>query len=210
FGFPFTYLFELERWVPRPNAFLRDPKLLSLNQIWNVGCVDCHSTAGQPRQKDDAISFDTRVAELGIACEACHGPAAEHVRRNSDPLRRYALHFEKHGDRSIVNPTRLSAKRSSEICGRCHSVHSAREGENWLQNGSSYLPGEELETKIQVLRHPKSFEQRRGAFWSDGMIRVSGREYNGLLKTPCFQKGDMSCLTCHSMHQSSPTNQLAN
>ena len=31
FGFPFAYLFELERWVPRPNAFLKDPKILSLN-----------------------------------------------------------------------------------------------------------------------------------------------------------------------------------
>ena len=41
------------------------------------------------------------------------------------------------------------------------------------------------------------------------MIRVSGREYNGLVKSPCFQKGEMSCLSCHSMHESSPTNQVA-
>ena len=29
---------------------------------------------------------------------------------------------------------------------------------------------------------------------------VTGREYNGLLDTPCFQRGKMSCLSCHSMH----------
>ena len=38
-------------------------------------------------------------------------------------------------------------------------------------------------------------------FWSDGMVRVSGREFNGLLDTACYQRGEMSCLSCHSMHQ---------
>ena len=48
-----------------------------------------------------------------------------------------------------------------------------------------------------------------GYFWSDGMIRVSGREYSGLVETPCFQRGEMSCLSCHSMHHSKPDDQLA-
>ena len=29
---------------------------------------------------------------------------------------------------------------------------------------------------------------------------MSGREYNGLLETPCYQRGKMSCLSCHDMH----------
>src|SRR5262245_35507385 len=209
YNFPFVYLFEQERWVPRRSAFLKDPSVLRWIQVWNVGCIDCHSTAGQPRQKDVAASLDTRVAELGIAWEACHGPAAEHVRLNTDPRRRYAMHFQKAGDPSIVNPARLSSKRSSEVCGRCHSIHSPREEKDWLQHGERFHPGEDLEAKLNVVRHMKSTELRRGSFWSDDMVRVSGREYNGLIKTPCFQKGDMSCLSCHSMHQSSPTNQLA-
>ena len=209
FSFPFTYLFEQQRWVPRRSVFLKDPAVLSWNQVWNVGCIDCHSTAGQPRQETDSVWYDTRVAELGIACEACHGPAAEHVRLNSDPRRRYTLHLQKHGDPSVVQPGRLSAKRSSEVCGRCHSVHAAREEENWLKEGSSFRPGADLEATVRVIRRPETFKLRRASFWSDGMIRVSGREYNGLLKTPCFQAGPMSCLSCHAMHQSSPTNQLA-
>ena len=35
----------------------------------------------------------------------------------------------------------------------------------------------------------------------DGMIRVVGREFNGLMDSPCFQQGEMSCLSCHVMHQ---------
>ncbi len=209
FSLPFTYLFEQERWVPRRCVFLKDPTVLPWRQVWNVGCIDCHSTAGQPGQQPDQVSFDTRVAEFGIACEACHGPAAEHIRRNSNPWRRYRLHYQEQGDPTIVNPSRLSAKRSSEVCGRCHSIHAARDEKEWVLHGESFHPGEDLEAKLKIVRHPQSLEVRRGGFWSDGMIRISGREYNGLIKSPCFQNGDMSCASCHSMHESSPVNQLA-
>jgi predicted CXXCH cytochrome family protein len=41
------------------------------------------------------------------------------------------------------------------------------------------------------------------------MIRVSGREYNGLLESPCYKGGKFSCLSCHSLHESDPDDQLA-
>jgi predicted CXXCH cytochrome family protein len=47
-----------------------------------------------------------------------------------------------------------------------------------------------------------------GYFWKDGMVRVSGREYNGLVESPCYQRGDLSCLSCHSMHGGDPDDQL--
>ena len=40
-----------------------------------------------------------------------------------------------------------------------------------------------------------------GSFWSDGMIRATGREFNGLMESPCYTRGEMSCLSCHEMHQ---------
>lgn len=210
YSLPFTYLFEQERWVPRRSVFLKDPKALGWSQVWNVACIDCHATAGQPRQLQDTVAFDTRVAELGISCEACHGPAGEHVRLNSDPRRRYWLHHDgKKGDPSIINPARLSARQSSEVCGSCHSIRGVINEKAWLQDGTNYRPGDELEKKSPVIERPRSPAARRGSFWSDGMVRVSGRDYNGLLKSPCFKGEKFSCLSCHSMHQSSPTNQLA-
>ncbi|MGH0028396.1 MAG: multiheme c-type cytochrome, partial [Myxococcota bacterium] len=44
-------------------------------------------------------------------------------------------------------------------------------------------------------------EYLRAKFWSDGMIRVSGREYSGLIASPCFDGGHVSCLSCHTMHR---------
>lgn len=211
YNLPFTYLFEQDRWVPRRTLFIRDPKVQHWQQVWNVGCIDCHSTGGQPKQKPGEAYFETRVGELGISCEACHGPAENHIALNSNPARRYNLHSKNEPDPSIVNPARLDSKKSAQVCGRCHSVSTAPDQKDWLENGSRFRPGADLDEKanITVLTRPRSTELRRGSFWNDGMIRVSGREYNGLLKTPCFEKGEMSCLTCHSMHQSKPANQLA-
>jgi hypothetical protein len=44
------------------------------------------------------------------------------------------------------------------------------------------------------------------SFWPDGMVRVSGREYNGLIESPCFKDAHdpqrtMSCFSCHTLHQ---------
>ena len=46
----------------------------------------------------------------------------------------------------------------------------------------------------------------RDSFWPDGMVRVSGREYNGLIESPCFVKATdpsrtLSCFSCHTMHK---------
>jgi len=43
------------------------------------------------------------------------------------------------------------------------------------------------------------------SFWSDGLVRVSGREYNGMSESPCFKRGELSCVSCHSMHQYADT-----
>jgi len=48
-----------------------------------------------------------------------------------------------------------------------------------------------------------------GSFWSDGQVRVSGREFNGIFHSGCFQRGKMSCLSCHSLHKyQDPDDQL--
>jgi hypothetical protein len=38
-------------------------------------------------------------------------------------------------------------------------------------------------------------------FWPDGMISTNGRELNGLLESACYTRGELSCLSCHQMHQ---------
>ncbi len=219
---PFTYLLEDQRWVPGNDTFLKSPEAPATMKVWNVTCVECHATAGQARVDAKTRTMDTRVGELGIACESCHGSGVEHVRLNQNPARRYQLHLAGKGDPSIVNPARLSPKSSAQVCGQCHGVKWIHQVQEWRAHGLAYRPGEDLEktTPIvratnlesqpwiqeQLKRDPKYLSDR---FWSDGMVRVSGREYNGLSESPCFQRGPLQCLSCHSQHNSDPNDQLA-
>ncbi len=218
---PFVFLFEDQRWIPREDVFLRPPQAGRFTDLWNDNCIECHSTVGVPKLAPNSEAFETEAVELGIACEACHGPAEEHVRRNRNPLRRYALHFADKGDPTIVQPGRLDSRRSSEVCGQCHGV-ALSDARRWLAEGPSFRPGERLENhrfmilpahngshpRIQRLlaQEPMALEAR---FWSDGQVRVSGREFSGMVESPCFQRGELSCLSCHSMHESDPNDQLA-
>ena len=217
--FPFTYLFDDRRWVSRRDVFLVGREYDKSPSIWNRICVECHVTAGQPRVDASSGVPESRAAELGIACEACHGPAAAHVAANANPLRRETLHQSGGADPTIVNPSRLSAARSSEVCGQCHGIACPPDG--WMQDGIGYRPGQPLAARKQILElaslrasacrqqieADQSFAPSR--YWSDGMVRISGREYNGLVASPCYQRGTMTCLSCHSMHDSDPDWQLA-
>lgn len=222
-NFPFSYLFREQRWVPRNDTFLMDPAIPPGVQIWNANCLQCHATAGQPRpEQGDPFLVDTRVAEIGISCEACHGPAEEHIRAQQNPMRRHAERNDDTLERFIVNPAKLDHKKSSLVCGQCHSVKWLPPGHAWRFEGFQYRPGGEADPSLPFVlprlhadeawlkdglrREPAYIEER---FWADGSVRVSGREYNGLLESPCYQRGTMSCLSCHSQHESDPNDQLA-
>jgi predicted CXXCH cytochrome family protein len=224
---PWTWLTRDQRWVPRDDTFLRPPDAPWVPQMWNGACINCHSVAGEPiaaRQGD----FDTRVAELGIACEACHGPAEEHIRVNAMPWRRHENRDDDEPDPTIINPERLSPERSSEVCGRCHSVAMIRKSP--YDNGLRYRAGDDLDVTRRVVKFgrrnvsEKDAEERakfeawvhdwdpsylEGRFWSDGMVRVSGRDFSGMHESACYWGGELSCLSCHSMHHADPVDQLS-
>ena len=43
-------------------------------------CADCHSTNLDKSFDPDTISYHTTWSEMNVSCEACHGPASEHVK----------------------------------------------------------------------------------------------------------------------------------
>jgi hypothetical protein len=216
--FPFGWLIADSKWAPLGDTFLAPPDVADARGgagAWNNGCLHCHSTHGRPRGRADG-SFDTRVTELGIACESCHGEGREHIARQRHPLRRYLAHLTDGPDPSIVNPARLTGPASALACGQCHSIwafESAAAEAGVNRDGSQFRPGDPI-LGDRFVTHPTTpdhiaqKEQLRAAnphffedsFWPDGMVRVTGREYNGIERSPCFQSGQFSCLSCHEMH----------
>ena len=179
---------------------------------WNDNCVFCHNVAPNPGRDDARGAFRTEVAEMGIACEACHGPGAAHARANADPVRRYVLHLGARADPTIVNPSRLSPARAADLCGRCHGQRIADHVDRFLDHGDPFVPGDDLalwsaplwqDTPMGAARAP--FAPR---FWADGTARLTAYEYQGLLQSPCTQRGTLTCTSCHGMHDGDPRGQL--
>ena len=191
---PFVYIRDADQWFPRRAIFLKPPgaQADALHKgRWNNTCIACHTTHGDPAIS--ASGIQTNVAEFGIACEACHGPGENHMRFHQGSSAGEATEIAKD---DIVNPSSLSHLRNAEVCGQCHSTF-ADDLASFSAGGDQYRPGDALwETRDQA-----ALQKDDSQFWKDGMVRVSGREFNGLVDTPCYQRGTMTCLSCHSMHQ---------
>lgn len=214
---PFVYLRADRRWVPREDIFIEPPQAPRpiANGRWNASCIACHTTHGEPRI-DARGRFDTRVAQFGIACEACHGPGEGHIEANRSPLVRYGKHWSGLGDASIVQPAKLTHERASMVCAQCHGtwLHQGPQGmRRWNEHGFAYRPGGDLADSMLLMRPSRAADDPRiaaviakdrsfvdGQFWSDGAVRVSGREYNGMVDSKCYERGTLSCMSCHEMH----------
>lgn len=221
-GFPFTWLIPEKRWVPRNATFIRPPFMPHSAETWNIVCTRCHTTGVEPHTDVSERRFETRVAELGISCEACHGPGERHVKAQALLARTSSPGGKGHVETGeIVHPKKIPPERASQICGFCHSMKWIDPSENWRESGFRYRPGDDLEKTTPIIRpaHVKNVpalaqyvdrnpEILRDFFWPDGMIRVSGRDYNGLIESPCYKGGKFSCLSCHSPHDSEPAGQL--
>ncbi len=213
------------RWAPLEASYLSPSPAGAAQQThWNRDCILCHATGGKPGLDQEAGSATTKVADLGIACEACHGPGERHVRLHRDRTANGSGEPGAEDDvQAIINPPKLRPERSAQVCGHCHSLASFQTDqltEDFFHAGSPFRPGDDLlQTRMTVLPAHMSAEQIEahqrynpffdGSYWPDGMVRVAGREYNGLLESTCYQKGGMTCLSCHSMHQSEPNDQLS-
>lgn len=222
--FPLYFHLEEQRWIPWSSVFLMRPDFHAKEDVgrWNAHCVKCHTTDARSRMLEmtpaATAAAETEVGEYGISCEACHGPGDVHAGLNRNPLRRYQQHLTDTADESIVLPTRLDAKASAHVCAQCHSVHALvpKQFEDAQEHGNPYRPGGDLEASQIVYggRRKRGTEEMarskpgfvRNHFWPDGMIRVGGREFNGLQRSPCYAHGDpergiMTCSSCHSAHR---------
>jgi hypothetical protein len=227
---PAEYLVDERTWVPRSTVLLH-PSIQPFSETgsWNSTCVSCHTTLGKTRLgappgsiRDAAQVADSTAVEFGIACEACHGPGEAHVDANRNPWRRYQLHVSGTADDTTLRPDRLAPARRSDVCGQCHSVWEFYDQRGERQAniaGLPYRPGDRL-TDSRLIVQPTHANKSpaaarliaadpqfiRDTFWPDGMVRVSGREYNGLIESPCFTGAAdtgrrLSCFSCHVMHK---------
>ena len=225
-----------QRWVHMNAAFLgADDRHYDQHvAIWNQNCIFCHNTGIEPRILNDEElrrraragepinmatepRFASVVAELGIACESCHGPGSEHLERAESFWTRQAMRIAPGADRSIVNPVRQPDGRGSQICGQCHAQRvPADPGRilEWMHDGPSYRPGDELHAHVTPVNREMKVPIRgqedlfRNRFWADGTPRLTAYEYQGMTMSAGHGDTEVSCMDCHSMHAGEPRGQI--
>ena len=216
---PLAYDLVNRRWISLNGSFFYPDGDNYFQQAaqWDANCVFCHNVKAQPHIDFKTKQFKTEVAELGIACGACHGPAASHADAASSPLTRSIWRFDQAVDRGIVNPLKLTAERSLMICGHCHGQRVPEpldRIQTILTSGDPFNAGEDLSRFYRPIDHETqvgkvSFASR---FWANGSPRLTAYEYQGVLRSKCFSKGEpgkrINCLTCHTMHDGDPAGQI--
>ena len=173
---------EKHRWFhlyPGQGVNFKDPLHWSKpSQNANFMCVECHTT-GYKRNFDAAKNtFDSHWNSLGVGCQACHGPASNHLAWTA-----------KKGDLVhagfAVDLKDKNATVEIETCARCHSRRAPL--------GDGFTAGKRL--MDDYLPSPLT----RELYALDGKIKDEVFEHGSFAQSKMFDKG-VRCSNCHNPH----------
>ncbi len=173
---------EKHRWFhlyPGQGVNFKDPLHWSKpSQNANFMCVECHTT-GYKRNFDAAKNtFDSHWNSLGVGCQACHGPASNHLEWTA-----------KKGDLVhagfAVDLKDKNATVEIETCARCHSRRAPL--------GDGFTTGKRL--MDDYLPSPLT----RDLYALDGKIKDEVFEHGSFAQSKMFDKG-VRCSNCHNPH----------
>jgi len=178
------YLFEMPiTWYVHKRIWDLSPGYAENNARFSreIGseCMSCHTGVFD---YVEGSKNRYRKLSLGIGCENCHGPGAEHVK-----LRQAGKGpAEGEVDYSIVNPKDLPVQVQFDICSRCHL-----EGVS-VAKGPEYRPGMPLADAMEVFVVQNKNEADIGI----------ASHAERLVQARCFiaSNGKMTCTTCHDAH----------
>ena len=163
---------------------------------WSSHCADCHSTHVVKTFDADKRAFTTGFAEVNVGCEACHGPAGDHVRLAGSN----ALADAKHGgfrasppapigwryqaDDAIAEPHGTASNHEIDMCGGCHSLRTPLTAD---PSGQPYHEAYRLELLDDV------------RYFFDGQIREEVFVLGSFLQSKMHVRG-VTCGNCHEPH----------
>ncbi|WP_323813898.1 tetratricopeptide repeat protein [Cellvibrio sp. NN19] len=194
-----------QRWFhlhPEDKVDHRDPLHWTKHQYnWNFMCAECHSTKLEKNYSPATRSYDTTWSEINVACEACHGPAANHVRwaqRGTDwetlePTKGLSHLFADNNAIWTTDPVTSTPSRSQPRTGHselqaCAACHSRR---------SQFFEDDRIGQPLMDNFLPALLD--RGLYHHDGQILEEDFEYGSFLQSKMFHAG-VTCSDCHNPH----------
>ncbi|NYH12138.1 tetratricopeptide repeat protein [Pseudomonas moraviensis] len=173
---------EKNRWFhlyPGQGVNFKNPLHWSKpSQNANFMCVECHTT-GYKRNFDAASNtFASQWNSLGVGCQACHGPASNHLEWTTKKTDLIHAGF-------AVDLKDKNATVEIETCARCHARRAPL--------GDGYTVGKRLMDDYlpSVLT--------RELYALDGKIKDEVFEHGSFAQSKMFDKG-VRCSNCHNPH----------
>jgi predicted CXXCH cytochrome family protein len=188
------------------------------SQNWNFMCAECHVTNLSKNYDPQADLFKTRWSELGVSCEACHGPGSNHIAwadafadsQTGQPYKQDT----KPGDQTTLD---------EKAMGLTFNLKETIPG-GWVfdRDTGKYKRTRPLESDIQIetcarchsrrgvldadYTHGKRLlDSHRPAFLTEGLYHPDGQiqdevyVYGSFIQSRMYNKG-VRCTDCHEPH----------
>ena len=159
-------------------------------KTWNTRCAECHATGYEKRYDPEKRHFESRQAEIGVGCEACHGPGEAHIAwaRNPggfDPAAWAGLNTSG----QTVGFDEGHPEAEIQQCAGCHSRREPI-------GGASPLPGTPFADSYRLAL------LQGDLYHADGQIKEEDYEYGSFLQSRMYARG-VRCSNCHEPHSAS-------
>ena len=134
-------------------------------KTWNNRCAECHAT--DYRRNFDPVEkrYSQTYAEIGVGCEACHGPGAAHLDwAEAEAAGRALPDWPRPGlDAMGFTITFAEGDTETEIqqCAACHARRGPLEGGSPLP-GTPFHDAYRLATLREAVYHADGSDPRRG------------------------------------------------
>ncbi|MSU60088.1 MAG: tetratricopeptide repeat protein [Pedosphaera sp.] len=145
---------------------------------WNNMCANCHNTRLQKNYDARTDTYRTAMAEMGVGCEACHGPLANHNAWQTK-------HPNQSGDPTV---RKFKPDQMLSTCGQCHARRAELTGD--------FHPGENF-----FDHHQLTIPDETDIFYPDGQVRDEDYEFTAFLGSKMHAAG-VRCVNCHEPHTS--------
>lgn len=172
-----------------------------VDQNWNYQCAWCHTTNLRKNYDPQMRTFKTAWSEINVGCEACHGPASNHLawtpkspaERSMAPDAGFEWSFDKRKTAdwkmgAAGQATRSGGVLSSREVRTCAGCHARR--------------GQFSDTPSDVARFVDAFRAARlehGLYHVDGQQRDEVFNYGSFLQSRMHSAG-VTCSDCHNPH----------
>jgi Tetratricopeptide repeat/Cytochrome c554 and c-prime/Doubled CXXCH motif (Paired_CXXCH_1) len=154
---------------------------------WNARCAECHATGFEKNYSPRTRTYQSTQAEIGVGCEACHGPGEAHVAWAEMPGAEAENSFPGLSERGLL--VEFAKGLPETEIQQCAGCHSRREP---FQDGNP-MPGTPYHDSYRMAL------LRNGLYHADGQILDEVYVYGSFLQSKMHEKG-VTCSNCHEPH----------